>query len=177
LSKAVFIGHSMGSAIALQLALSRPRRTLALGLIGGGIRMHVAPELITNTSSPSTFPLAVRAVIDWSFSQQAEARMKDLVAQRMLETRPTVLYGDFLACDAFDIGEQIAKVRAPVLVLCGTEDRMMPPRYSEYMAGHMKNARLHLVDEAGHMTMLEKPAVVAERLQMFVSDIPYQPGG
>jgi len=176
LSKAVFIGHSMGSAIALQLALSRPRRTLGLGLIGGGIRMRVAPELITNTSSPSTFPLAVRAVIDWSFSTDTDARLKDLVAQRMLETRPTVLYGDFLACDAFDPGEQVAKVRALTLVVCGVEDRMMPPRYSEYMAGHIKNARLHLVDEAGHMVMLEKPAIVAEQLLEFVNSIPYQPG-
>ena len=54
--KAILIGHSMGAAIALTLALDHPRRVLALGLIGGGARLKVSPDLIQNSSSPATLP-------------------------------------------------------------------------------------------------------------------------
>jgi pimeloyl-ACP methyl ester carboxylesterase len=176
LSRAIFVGLSMGSAIALTLALTKPRRTLGLGMVGGGVRLRVAPEILINAANPATFLLAVQTIHEWCFSPNVDQRLKELSAQRMAETRPTVLYGDFLACDIFDVSDQVSKVRTPTLVLCGTEDRMTPPRYSEYMAGRIKNARIHLVDEAGHMVTLEKPSAVAGALLDFVRSINYQPG-
>ena len=44
LNAAVWIGHSMGGAIALHAAVHRPRRVLALGLVGCGARMRVDPD-------------------------------------------------------------------------------------------------------------------------------------
>ena len=42
LNRAVFIGHSMGAAIALTLALKAPQRTISLVLIGGGAQLPVS---------------------------------------------------------------------------------------------------------------------------------------
>jgi len=176
LPRAVFVGHSMGCAIALTLALQHPDRTLALGLIGGGARLRVAPSIIENASNPATFELAIRSIHEWAFSPKADARLKELAMQRMNETRPTVLHGDFLACDVFNETENLGKIQIPTLVVCGEEDKMTPLRYSEYLAQHIPKAELITIPEAGHMVQLEKPDEVADTLESFLKKIFYQPG-
>ncbi len=165
LRSAVLVGHSMGGAIALTLALKYRRRVLALGLIGTGARLRVAPAILESTSSPATFQTAVQMITDWAFGPETDPERKALAAQRMAETRPAVLHGDFLACDAFDVMDRLEKISIPTLILCGTEDKLTPPRYSEYLHEHIPSSRLVLVEGAGHMVMLERPYAVAEALQ------------
>jgi len=71
LPAAVIIGHSMGSAIALQLALDAPDRMLALVLLGSGSRLRVAPSILENTANQATFPIAVKTITEWSFGSEA----------------------------------------------------------------------------------------------------------
>jgi len=174
LRAALIVGHSMGGAIALTLALDHVKCVLALGLVGTGARLRVVPAILEGTVNPATFPLAVQTINEWAFGPNASPRLKELAAQRMAETRPTVLQGDFLACDAFDVMARLEKIRLPTLILCGTEDRLTPPRYSEYLRDHIPSARLLPVKGAGHMVMLEQPAAVANALESFLKEIPYQ---
>jgi pimeloyl-ACP methyl ester carboxylesterase len=176
LHKAVIVGHSMGAAIALSLALDHPRRVLGLGLIGGGARLRVSPDLIQNTASPSTLPHALQAIAEMSFSPKVEPRLKQLAMQRMTATRSTVLNGDFLACDHFDVMERLSKIRLPTLVMCGADDRMAPLRYSEYLSLSIKHAQLVVIPDAGHMVMIEKPKEVAGVLSDFINGFNYRPG-
>jgi pimeloyl-ACP methyl ester carboxylesterase len=174
--RAVFIGHSMGGAIALWLGIHRPSRTLALGLIATASRLRVSPDLLANSSAPATFPLAVKAVTDWSFSPNADPRLKELSARRMAEVRSSVLHGDFLACDTYDETSLLGRIKVPTLIVCGTEDKMTPLHLSQSMHRCIKNSLLHSVEGAGHMVMLEQPLVVAKILQLFLDGIIYQPG-
>lgn len=173
LHSAVIVGHSMGSAIALNLALDHPGRVLGLGLVGAGARLRVAPALLEQASNPSTYLNAVNTVISWSFSPQSGARLTELAARRMAETRASVLYGDFLACDEFDVRDRLPEIRQPTLVLCGTDDQMTPLRHAQFLANAIPNAVLKLIPDAGHMVMLEQPQTVAQALSEFVSAIPY----
>lgn len=176
ISKAIIVGHSMGSAIALHLAIHRPKHVLGLVLIGAGARLRVAPELLDNSASSATFPMALKYIEQNAYSGRADPRVRDLAMKQMAVVRPTVLRGDFLACNAFDEFGAINRVRAPALVICGKEDRFTPLRYAEYLANTMKNARLLRVENAGHMVMLEKPDIVSHALADFIGRIPYQPG-
>jgi pimeloyl-ACP methyl ester carboxylesterase len=56
---------------------------------------------------------------------------------------------------------RLGELRAPALVVCGTEDRLTPPKYSAFLADRIAGARLVLVPGAGHLVMLEAPAAVA----------------
>jgi pimeloyl-ACP methyl ester carboxylesterase len=176
ISKAILVGHSMGSAIALHLAIHRPSQVLAIALLGAGARMRVSPELLDNSASAAALPLALKFIEQNAYGERADARMRELAMQQMATVRPTVLNGDFLACNSFDEFGKVNRVRVPALVICGKEDRFTPLRYSEYLAATMKNARLLRVENAGHMVMLEKPAIVAQALSDFIEGIPYQPG-
>jgi len=170
---AVFVGHSMGSAIAISLALDHAEHVLGLGLVGAGARLRVSPALLEGAASPTTFLSAIETVVSWSFSPQAPERLTELAAQRMAETRPSVLHGDFLACNAFDEMDRIAQIRQPTLIVCGADDRMTPTRYSQFLADSLPNAVLKTIPEAGHMVMLEQPQATAAALEDFLAGISY----
>ncbi|MBT3337255.1 MAG: alpha/beta hydrolase [Anaerolineae bacterium] len=166
---AIIIGHSMGSAIALQLVLDAPDRVLALVIIGSGSRLRVAPSILESASNPATFPLAVKNITEWSFGPETSPRLKELAAQRMeKETRPPVLHGDFLACNEFDSEERLPEIKTPTLILCGTEDKMTPLKYSQALHEKIKDSEFIEIEGAGHMVMLEKPREVAEAIEYFI---------
>jgi pimeloyl-ACP methyl ester carboxylesterase len=173
LSPAVVIGHSMGSAIALTLALRYPKRILGLGLIGSGAKLRVAPALLDLASNPASYPFVIKMVTENSYSSSTDLRIKELGAQRLEEGRPSVLAGDLLACDSFDVMERVKRIEVPTLIICGKDDLMTPPNRSEYLRDQIQNADLHLIEQAGHMVMLERPDEVARLLGEFLDRIPY----
>jgi pimeloyl-ACP methyl ester carboxylesterase len=173
ISTAVIVGFSMGSAIALSLALQYRKRVLALGLIGGGAKMRVASSALEMAANPSTFPSAVQAIIENSYSSKVDPRLKELAIEQMMETRQAVLYGDFLACDEFDVMERVCKIQVPTLLVCGSLDRMTPSKRLEFLRDQIEGAQLHIVDGAGHMVMIERPIEVAGLLTNFLDQISY----
>jgi pimeloyl-ACP methyl ester carboxylesterase len=170
---AAFVGHSMGSAIALTLALEHSEHVLGLGLIGSATRLRVNPILIEETARESSFLAAVGKIVAWSFSPQTPEALTALVAKRLGQTRPSVLHSDLLASEAFDMTDRIGQISQPALVICGSEDRMTPARNAYFLADSLPNAQLQIIAGAGHMVMIERPGEVAEALARFLAGIPY----
>ena len=177
LASAVLVGHSMGGAVALRVAMEAPARMIGLVLIGSAARLRVGPALLHTLSDPSKTELAVDMIIEGSFAPGTSPRLKDLARQRMLESRSSVLYGDFLACNAFEpSAREIARISAPMLMIFGEDDRMVPAPTGRLLQRQLPQAKLEVVSNAGHMAMLEQPERVAELLGKFVQEVPYFPG-
>jgi pimeloyl-ACP methyl ester carboxylesterase len=166
----------MGGAIALKAAIRFPKRVLGLCILGSGARLRVSPAILQSASDPSTFAAAVQMLTDNSFSSQVEPRLKELAAQRMSETRPSILYGDLVACDAYNITDQLSKVSVPAYIICGAQDKMVPSSSSEFLRDHIPGAQMEIVQNAGHMLMLEHPDLIADRIGAFFNRIPFHPG-
>jgi pimeloyl-ACP methyl ester carboxylesterase len=169
---AVLVGISMGSAVALTLALKYPRRVLGLGLLGSGSKLRVSPNLLETAGNPNTFEYAVKMVNENCFSPDSPQNLIELSKRTMLEMRPPTLLGDFLACNEFDVTSQLDKINVPTLIICGEEDKMMPLKFSESLRNGIANSQLHVLDNAGHMVMLERPDTVADLLKQFIDHIP-----
>jgi pimeloyl-ACP methyl ester carboxylesterase len=176
LHRAVFVGHSMGGAIALTLAKKHADRVLGLGLFSTGARLRVNPILMENFANIQKFPNAVSLIISKSFSKHAETRLVELSSNRLTQTRPAVLHGDFTACNHFDMLDSLTTIKTPTLVVCGQNDEMTPLRYSQYLNDHIPGSQLSVIPNAGHMVMLESPQVSAQILGEFLHQIRYQPG-
>ncbi len=168
LPSAIMVGHSMGSAIALSLAIYHPKHVLGLGLVGSGAKLRVDRALVDLAANPASFLSAIKLVTQKAYSPSTSHRLTELGAQRLSETRPAVLSGDFIACDAFDVLEHVGRVSVPAVIICGKDDQMTPLRRSEFLRDQIADAELHVVQDAGHMVMLEKPDEVAELLREFL---------
>lgn len=169
LNRAVFIGHSMGTAIALTIALIAPKRAAGLVLIDGGAQLPVSPELLENISNEATVQRAIEQIINWSFTSEAPETLKNFTKQSLSQTRPSVLYGDLLACDAFDVTDRLSNITQPTLIICGVKDKMTPVRFSKFLEQKIPNAILNLVPDAGHMVISENPDPVIKAILAFLS--------
>ena len=176
LRRAVLVGHSMGSAIALTLAIKHPEYVVGLGLIGAGARLRVLPDLLKYAADPTTFYKATDLLLTYSFSANASSRLVELATKRLAETRQSVLYGDLAACDRFDVMDQLTSIKQPTLVVCGAEDQMTPLRFAQHLSNSIPNARLRVIPGAGHMVMLEQPHLVVEDIISFLQDLSFLPG-
>ncbi len=176
LRRAVLIGHSMGGAIALTLAIHHPEYVVGLGLIGCGARLRVNPELLKFAADRTTFYKAADFLVSCSFGSSASQQLVDLATRRFEATRQSVFYGDLLACDNFDVMDQLSSIQQDTVVICGEDDMMTPVRYAQYLASSIPHARLSVIPAAGHMVMLEQPRRVAESLLSFLKDVSFLPG-
>jgi pimeloyl-ACP methyl ester carboxylesterase len=87
----------------------------------------------------------------------------------MLQVPAQVVHADYLACDNFDVLPRLGEIHCPTLVICGSNDQLTPTKYSQYLADQIPEASLVIVDDAGHMVMLEQPEAVVESIQDFVN--------
>jgi pimeloyl-ACP methyl ester carboxylesterase len=170
--EAVIVGISMGSAIALTLALKYPKKVLGLGLLGSGAKLLVAPAILETAGNVNTFESAVDMINENCFSANTPQSLLELSKRQMMEIRPPVLQGDFLACNVFDVVGQLENIILPTLIICGAEDKMTPVKFSELLHARIVNSQLHIVDHTGHMVMLEQPDFVAELLKKFIDGLP-----
>lgn len=149
----VLAGHSMGGAIAIELALRRPARLAGLILIATAAQLRVAPAILEGLQADVAATTAL--LVEWAHGATADAQLDRLYRRRLREVSPAVLRADFMACDAFDRRDAIAALDLPTLVICGDADRMTPLKQSRFLAAQIKGAQLVCVPGAGHMVMLE----------------------
>ena len=175
-ARAVFIGHAMGGAIALDLAHDYPDRVAGIGLISTGASLPIPSSIIENAANQSTLLLAIKSLQEMSIVPQTSLNLSDLNFKRLTETRQPLLLGDLLACDRFNMVDCLSDIRSPALVVCGTADKLTPLRFSETLSSQIPGAALQTVEGAGHMLILEQPDRLAKLISVFLATIPYYPG-
>ena len=169
LARSAVCGHSMGSAIALSLAIDHPDEVQALILVDGGAKLGVSPGILDGLSSQ---PLrAIEELITpMSFHRVGLELGRDARAALSLSNL-AVFLNDYRACDAFDVRDRLGEIAARTLVICGESDMMTPPRYSQFLKDRIPNSSLQLISEAGHMVPLERPAELARSIQTFLAGL------
>jgi pimeloyl-ACP methyl ester carboxylesterase len=161
------VGHSLGSAIALRLALDAPELVERLALVGAGARLRVLPAMLELARTQPDE--AWRQVVALGHAPGHE-QMAAAYAEAAAPTAPGALYRDLVACDGFDVMGELDSVRQPTLVLVGAEDRLTPPKYAAYLVEHLPHATGVTLPGAGHFLMHEAPEEMARSLCEWLSD-------
>ncbi len=164
----VLAGHSMGGAIALQVALDQPSMAAGLGLVSTGAYLGVPADMLENLADPLTLPQAFARFQQLAFSPESAPALVEQSMRLLQEERSSVLAGDWQACAAFDLTGQVERITCPSWVAVGADDRLTPLAYARYLAATLPNARLEVIPGAGHMITVEKPALLAESLRGFL---------
>lgn len=165
----VFVGHSMGGGIAIEIALRQPDLLVGLALVGSGARLRVTP--IMKEEVIRDYNRAAEIIAEWAYSPKSDPKLKRASVQELLEVPANVTYGDFQACDHFDRMNEIDRIVFPTLIVCGEDDRLTPVKYSQFMKERIRKARLVIIPAAGHSVMLEKPEELNEALRSFLVDL------
>lgn len=167
LERVIAAGHSLGGAIALQMALDRPEKVAGLILIATGAKLSVRADFLDALQSD---PVNAAAILnEMMFGGQTAPELKAANLE-LLRAAAQALHGDFWAAHTFDVRDRLGAVGAPALIMVGSEDVMTPPAYSQYLQTHLPNATLHQFAGTGHNVHLEQPNAVGVALRRWLAD-------
>jgi pimeloyl-ACP methyl ester carboxylesterase len=169
LASAVLVGHSMGGAIAIEIAIARQPFLAGIVLVGSGARLRVTP--VIEDEVIRDYAHAAELIAEWAYSPKTDPRLRKASIQELMEVPAEVTYGDFEACDHFDRMNEIGRIGLPTLIVCGEDDALTPVKYSQYMKQKVRNARIAVIPDAGHSVMLEKPEELNEALRSFLAQL------
>jgi pimeloyl-ACP methyl ester carboxylesterase len=167
----VLAGFSMGGYVALQMLADAPRPVAAWRCPPAPARPEAADNL----------PLreALIAGLQRDFGAEALTLLRRSVHADRLSDVMLMLTGQRIMkavgaeagvrqlraiIGRADHRQMLAGLQVPTLVLCGRVDQITPLALSREAAALIPGARLHIVEEAGHWTLLEKPDEVATQL-------------
>jgi pimeloyl-ACP methyl ester carboxylesterase len=180
-ARALLVGHSMGSLIALEASARAPQRVSGMALLGSTWPMKVSSELLDTSRDDEQ--RAIDMVNIWShasISQKPSCPAPGFyvmggarrLMQRMSALNPAQLFHtDFAACNAYANGQTAAEaVRCPVLFVFGTKDMMTPARSTKLLTGAIAHGKIISVD-AGHSMMAEQPDAVLDTLYGFAQSV------
>ncbi len=163
----VLLGNSLGGAIALALGLTRPELLSGLVLWGTGARLRVLPAILEGFKND--FPATVAMLTGLAYAPESAQDLKQAGGRGMGQAGAEVLWGDYHACDQFDVMDRLSEISLPTLVVCGEHDQLTPIKYSQYLASHIAGASLEAVPGAGHVLHQEKPRASAQTLIPFLN--------
>jgi len=166
LQKVFLVGHSMGGAITQTLALAHAEMMKGIVLVGTGARLKVFPMILDGIKD--NFEETARKINQFAFSRKVQTDLLEKSLSFMLQVRPEILYGDFLACDRFDLMNEVEKIVLPTLILCGDDDQLTPAKYSQFLQSRIKGSNLEVLPNAGHMVMMEAPQAFNEKIREFI---------
>ena len=168
--KPVLIGHSLGAAICLGFAIRYGDSASAIVPVGGGVKMPVNALILDGFKNDPDSTIAM--IAKFSVTKTHREKYAGLITEAISRVSPEIIHGDFTACSRLDITEKISGITIPTLVICGSEDKMTPPVFSEYLSNNIPGAKLCLIPEAGHFVMLENPKEFNNTLANFVNSLP-----
>ena len=163
------LGHSMGGAIVQEVAITSPHMLEGIILVSTGARLKVAPMFLDGLLN--NFEEILETLIHYAYSSSTDKSIIEEGLRMMKAPGSKVVYNDFLACDRFDRRQALSQIHLPCLVLCGSEDKLTPPKLSETLKEGIEGSVLKVVPHAGHTVMIERYQEINEAVQEFVLGI------
>jgi pimeloyl-ACP methyl ester carboxylesterase len=171
LGPAVLLGHDMGAAVALRLALTHPESVRALVLCSAGARFELA-EADVELARKVAEGKARRPFDPRAFSKQTSQEVMREAFVEGLKTDPRARFGDLLACREWDDAARLGEISAATLVIHGEEVHAEVRRQAEILAERIPGATSQLIPGAGHEILLEAPQALAVAVDDFLRSLP-----
>lgn len=185
------LGHSFGGMVALEYALRYPESLSHLILMDtcGDIRwvQQNAPEILARRGYSAAAVQGARRFFNGQLTpdQVFSTAMKFARAYYYRDSRLTLVsqtpagfkakmrpeaqvfgFGQLLT--GWTVMERLGEIKTPTLVMAGRDDFQFPPEHQAILADRLPNARLELIERAGHNAPMERPEEVIEAIRRFL---------
>ena len=167
----VIVGHSLGGGIALLYALKYPEDLKGIISVGSGVRLRVHPMYLDELKKAIDDPEHYQEPQNTGGDDLIAPKLAKVLEKRRAENGPAITLNDLLACDKFDIMDRAGEIKVPILALCGTEDIMTPPKYTNFMADKIPGTKAVIIEGGTHMVFAEKPEEVNRALEGFLKEL------
>jgi pyruvate dehydrogenase E2 component (dihydrolipoamide acetyltransferase) len=169
--RAHLVGHSMGGAVGLAVAVRDPGRIASLTLIApSGFGADINAGYLRGFADAQT-RRELKPVVGQLFADESlvtRQLVDDVLAYKRLDGVDEALHallGTLLDGDA-QRGDSAAALAAtggamPVTVVWGRADQIIPAAQAESVSGAVR----HVIDGAGHMPQMERPAEVQAAIE------------
>jgi 3-oxoadipate enol-lactonase len=176
LARPALVGHSFGGSIALAYAAGYPGEVSAVVSVGGPVvlpeqgqkalrdraekvesegMVSVAETVATNGTAPS-------------FRERDAAGFNALVAM-LAANDPATYAATCRVLSAMDLRPELSRVSAPVLLVAGDRDGVVPPAVGAEIEAALPNvARRVTVEDCGHNLTVERPEVLVDEVRSFL---------
>lgn len=186
------LGHSFGGMVALEYALRYPQSVSHLILMdtGGDARVvqHNAPEILAKRGySPAAvqaarrfyngqlapgefFTTVMKFMRAYSYHASLLGIAREMVSGPHIEFRPeATIFGYSQLHPGWTVMHRLSEINVPTVVLGGREDFLFPPEHEALLASGIANARLEIIECAGHNPQMEKTAEVIRIVKDFLA--------
>jgi pimeloyl-ACP methyl ester carboxylesterase len=199
--QAVVLGHSMGGPIALRFATRHEHLAEAIVLVAGatdtfnavlGLRATARLALqkpkktaatlteVLTVGIPTPRPLQrlivarqwLRQALLWPYIHRPRAILADSLALMLDGTGTRGVFPAARAIGRSDPRQGLTDVQCPILSIGARHDHICPPADLEAWAELTPKARTVLLEDCGHMLMLERPRAFNEQVERFLCDGP-----
>ena len=182
LEHVVYVGHSLGGAVALQAVVQDPAAR-GLVLLNPGIISTGVPKIVQLTIPPLP-RLSARMFGNRDFradflqkSYVNPAIVTPAVIDDVMQGARSEGYmaGMTSLMKQYSEGEEIilaAQVRVPVLIPWGNQDRNKPRSEADELQQLLPGSTLVRFEDAGHYVHEEQPAAVAEAIRGWLATLP-----
>lgn len=170
--KAILVGHSAGGAVAILTYYRHPERVSALiledaAVYGGGAPWYIGLFLWL-PQVQRLGPLLVRGIagdsgisaIYLAWHDDSKITPDTIEGYRrplMAEGWDYALWQFTLASGRSDLKSNLSKISVPVLVITGSEDKIVPPANAARLAEDILGSTLVVIPDCGHIPHEETP--------------------
>jgi len=169
------VGLSMGGIVASEIARLAPERVLAMALLDTNLGVADDLQLRTRRRWASD-------VRSGRFAQVVEELVPALTISPeahgplIVEMATAVGPAGFLRQNEAllhrrDQLSSVSRFQGPILIACGSDDRLCSPRVHADLAARFAHARLLVVEQAGHLSSIDQPVALTRGLTDWLDDL------
>jgi 3-oxoadipate enol-lactonase len=169
IDRAHVCGLSLGGVVAIAMHHADAKRCASL-ILADTFAVHPEGRNIyeRSVSGSTNLPAMAEARVDVLLAQPADPAVRREVVETMSRIDPAAYR---IGAEAVWLADQRARaeeIAVPALVLVGEEDLVTPPELSSELVDLIPEARMHVIEGAGHLSNLEQPAKFNRLVEEFI---------
>ena len=171
--KFCLIGHSMGGIVAMEICAQDPKRIEKLVLIDTNplaeleeVKLKREPQISDALTGKLINVIRDEMKPNYLASSENQDIILNICLEMALSLGPKVFINQSRALQTrADQQSNIQSINIPVLIMCGSEDKLCTVERHEMMHNMISNSELKIINNAGHMPTLEQPSETTEVLK------------